>query len=151
MILFTGPQRLNGDLMAFSTDWNLQEIIPDILDFGIENFIDEHATAQAELEREIRNRWWHRTGRAGEMNSALLTESQWTKATAYLVLWKHALPKLTNWVENDRFLHMIDFYRVRYGEELEAVFADGVEYDYDEDGTVQDEEKLPKPLNRLDR
>jgi hypothetical protein len=46
---------------------------------------------------------------------------------------------------------MIDFYRVRYGEEIEAVFADGVEYDADEDGTVQDDEKLPKPLNRLDR
>jgi hypothetical protein len=137
--------------MAFSTDWNLQEIIPDILDFGIDNFIEEHARAQAELEREIRNKWWHRTGRDGEMDTSLLTESQWTKANAYLVLWKYALPKLTNWVDNDRFLQMIDFYRVRYGEEVEAVFADGVEYDYDEDGTVQDDEKLPKPLNRLDR
>lgn len=137
--------------MAFSTDWNLQEIIPDILDFGIDNFIEEHARAQAELEREIRNRWWHRTGNAGELDASLLTESQWTKANAYLVLWKYALPKLTNWVDNDRFLQMIDFYRVRYGEELEAVFADGVEYDADEDGTVQNDEKLPKPLNRLDR
>jgi hypothetical protein len=137
--------------MAFSTDWNLQEIIPDILDFGIDNFIEEHARAQAELEREIRNRWWHRTGRDGEMDTSLLTESQWTKANAYLVLWKYALPKLTNWVDNDRFLQMIDFYRVRYGEEVEAVFADGVEYDFDEDGTVQNDEKLPKPLNRLDR
>jgi hypothetical protein len=137
--------------MAFSTDYNLQEIIPDILEFGIDNFIDEHATAQAELEREIRNRWWHRSGKAGELNTSLLTESQWTKANAYLVLWKYALPKLTNWVDNDRFLQMIDFYRNRYGEEMEAVFADGVEYDDDQDGTVQDDEKLPKPLNRLDR
>jgi hypothetical protein len=137
--------------MAFSRDWNLQEIIPDILDFGIDNFIDEHARAQAELEREIRNRWWHRTGYAGELDTSLLTDSQWTKANSYLVLWKYALPKLTNWVDNDRFLQMIDFYRVRYGEEMEAVFADGVEYDFDEDGTVQDDEKLPKPLNRLDR
>lgn len=137
--------------MAFSTDYNLQEIIPDILEFGIDNFIDEHATAQAELEREIRNRWWYRTGKAGELDTSLLTESQWTKANAYLVLWKYALPKLTNWVDNDRFLQMIDFYRNRYGEEMEAVFADGVEYDDDEDGTVQDDEKLPKPLNRLDR
>ena len=146
-----GPQRLNGEAMAFSTDWNLQEIVPDILDFGIENFIDEHAKAQAELEREIRNRWWHRRGIDGEMNASLLTESQWTKANAYLVLWKYALPKLTNWVDNDRFLEMISFYKSRYGEELEAVFSDGVEYDADSSGTVEDKEKLPKPLNRLDR
>ena len=137
--------------MAFSTDWNLQEIIPDILDFGIDNFIEEHAAAQADVEREIRSRWWPRRGISGEMDASLLTESQWTKATAYLVLWKYALPKLTNWVDNDRFMHMIDFYRVRYGEEMEAVFADGVEYDADSDGTVQDKEKLPSPLNRLDR
>jgi hypothetical protein len=137
--------------MAFSTDWNLQEIIPDILDFGIDNFIEEHATAQAEIEREIRNRWWYRNNISGEMDSSKLTESQWSKANSYLVLWKYALPKLTNWVDNDRFLEMIAFYKARYGEEMEAVFADGVEYDADGDGTVEDKEKLPKPLNRLDR
>lgn len=136
--------------MAFSTDWNLQQIVPDILDFGIDNFLDEHATAQSELEREIRNRWWHRRGLSGEMDATKLTESQWTKANSYLVLWKYALPKLTNWVDNDRFLEMIDFYRNRYGEELEAVFADGVEYDTDGDGSVAEIEKKPLPLNRLD-
>lgn len=67
------------------------------------------------------------------------------------MLWKYALPKLTNWVDNDRFLEMIDFYRNRYGEELEAVFADGVEYDTDGDGSVAEIEKKPLPLNRLDR
>jgi len=137
--------------MAFSTDYNLQEIVPDILSFGIDNFIDEHATAQAELTREIRNRWWHRRGIAGEMDATKLTDSQWTKANSYLVLWKYALPKLTNWVDNDRFLEMIDFYKARYGEELEAVFADGVEYDTDADGSVADSEKKPLPTNRLDR
>lgn len=137
--------------MAFSNDWNLKELIPDILDFGIDNFIDEHALAQAEIEREIRNRWWKRAGIAGEMDSSLLTESQWTRAAAYLVLWKYALPKLTNWVDNDRFLEMINFYKARYGEEVEAVFADGVEYDEDEDGTVTNDERSPSPLNRLSR
>ena len=46
---------------------------------------------------------------------------------------------------------MIDFYKARYGEELDAVFQDGVEYDADDDGTVTDKEKEPVPLNRLDR
>jgi len=137
--------------MAFSNDWNLKQLIPDILDFGIENFIDEHGLAQAEIEREIRNRWWRRSGIAGELNASLLTESQWTRAAAYLVLWKYALPKLTNWVDNDRFLEMITFYKARYGEEMEAVFADGVEYDADESGTVEDTEREPTPLNRLNR
>ena len=137
--------------MAFSTDTNLTELVPDILDFGITAFTDEHARAQADIEREIRNRWWHRKGIKGEMNSSYLTESQWTRSAAYLVLWKYALPQLTNWIDDDRFLQMIDFYKARYGEELEAVFADGVEYDADDDGIVTNKEKEVINMKRLDR
>ena len=131
--------------MAFSTDADLTTIIPDILNLGIDTFADEHAKAEADIKREIRNRWWPRTGKKGEMNDALLTESQWTRCNAYLVLWKYALPQLTNWVAagggGDRFREMISFYRDLYGQELEAVLADGVEYDFDEDGIIQDDEK----------
>jgi len=137
--------------MAFSTDDDLEAIVPDIFDLGIPAFTAEHAKAQADVEREIRNRWWHRKGIQGEMVASYLTESQWTRASAYLVLWKYALPQLTNWVDDDRFLQMIDFYKARYGEELDAVFQDGVEYDADNDGTVTDKEKESIPLNRLDR
>jgi hypothetical protein len=38
---------------------------------------------------------------------------------------------------------MIDFYKARYGEELEAILADGVEYDADGDGSVTQEERAP--------
>ncbi len=137
--------------MAFSTDDDLEAIVPDIFDLGILAFTAEHAKAQADIEREIRNRWWHRKGIQGEMVASYLTEAQWTRASAYLVLWKYALPQLTNWVDDDRFLQMIDFYKARYGEELDAVFQDGVEYDADDDGTVTDKEKEPVALNRLDR
>jgi hypothetical protein len=71
-------------------------------------------------------------------------------ASAYLVLWRYALPQLTNWVEGDRFQSMIDFYKARYGEELEAVLADGVDYDEDGDGVVKEDEKQPVG-QRLDR
>ena len=124
--------------MAFSTDSDLTAIIPDIFSLGIENFADEHAKAEADIIREIRRRWWPRTGYKGEMNEALLTDSQWTRTCVYLVLWKYALPQLTNWVGTgggtDRFREMISFYRDLYAQELEAVLSDGVEYDFNEDG-----------------
>jgi len=85
------------------------------------------------------------------MDDTLLTDSQWTRASAYLVLWKYALPQLTNWVDGDRFREMIGFYRDLYTQELNAIFADGVEYDYDEDGTVSTEEKSTKVQTRLTR
>jgi hypothetical protein len=137
--------------MAFSTDSDLTDIQPDILDLGIPMFYAEHAKAEADIKREIRSKWWARTGKSGEMDETLLTDSQWTKAAAYLVLWKYALPKLTNWVDGDRFREMIGFYRDMYNQELEAVFADGVEYDANDDGTVEVGEKSLFITGRLNR
>ena len=85
------------------------------------------------------------------MPKPLLTDAQWTRASAYLVVWKYAMPQLTNWVEGDRFREMQAFYRDLYAQELEAVFADGVEYDYNEDGTVSDDEKGIRITGRLSR
>jgi hypothetical protein len=137
--------------MAFSTDSDLTDIVPDILTLGIASFADEHAKAQSDIEREIRNRWWEKRGISGELNTSLLTEAQWTRSAVYLVLWKYALPQLTNWVDGDRFQNMIDFYKSRYGEELEAVFQDGVEYDADDDNVIDDSEKAAVNHGRLVR
>ena len=40
--------------MAFSTDSNLADLVPDILELGIGSFSDEHAKAQADIERDLR-------------------------------------------------------------------------------------------------
>jgi hypothetical protein len=45
---------------------------------------------------------------------------------------------------------MIEFYKARYSEELENILADGVEYDDNNDGIVQDSEKQSVG-QRLDR
>ena len=137
--------------MAFSSDADLLNITPDILSFGIDSFSSEHAKAQADIERKIRADWWDKRGFSGELKPAYLTDSQWTRANAYLVLWKYALPQLTNWVDGDRFQGMIDFYRSRYSEEVEAVFKDGIEYDGNNDGVVNEAERTPINDGRLVR
>ena len=137
--------------MAFSQDSDLVALVPDILGFGITSFATEHAKAETDLTRTIRNEWWYKKQIPGEMNASYLTDSQWTRCNAYLVLWKFALPQLTNWVQDDRFLNMINFYQQRYQEELVAVFADGVEYDDDASGTIEDDEKGIVSYGRLTR
>jgi hypothetical protein len=136
--------------MAFSNDTNLTDLLPDILTLGISSFADDHAKAQADIERELRIKWWPRKNIAGEMDNTKLTDSQFTRTASYLVLWRYALPQLTNWVDGDRFQGMIDFYKARYGEELESVLSDGVDYDVDGDGVVKEDEKQPVG-QRLDR
>ena len=136
--------------MAYSSDADLLKLIPDILDLGIDSFLLEHSKAEADIQRELRIKWWPRKNISGEMDNTKLTATQFTTVSAYLVLWRYALPQLTNWTEGDRFGNMIEFYKARYGEELESVLADGVDYDADGDGNVKEDEKQPVGL-RLDR
>ena len=137
--------------MAFSTDANLVDLVPDILELGITAFTDEHTKAQSDIERELRIRWWPRKGLTGEMDSAKLTDSQFTRCSSYLVLWRYALPQLTNWIDGDRFTSMIEFYKARYGEELEAILNDGVEYDDDGNSVIEDDERNAFSSGRLVR
>lgn len=137
--------------MAFSTDTDLQNLVPDILQLGIDSFTAEHTKAQNDIIRDLRIEWWEKKGLKGELDSSLLTDSQFTTCASYLVLWKYALPQLTNWVDGDRFQNMITFYKSRYGEELESILRDGVEYDTDDDGTVTELEKKSIHSGRLSR
>ena len=137
--------------MAFSTDTDLQDLVPDILQLGIDSFTAEHTKAQNDIIRELRIGWWDKKGLSGELNSAYLTESQFTRCASYLVLWKYALPQLTNWVDGDRFQSMITFYKSRFGEELDSILRDGVEYDANNDSVVSTEEKKSIHSGRLNR
>jgi len=137
--------------MAFSTDADLLNLVPDILELGIESFNREHAKAQADIERELRVKWWDKKGLSGELNNTYLTDTQFSRCSAYLVLWKYALPQLTNWVDGDRFQSMIDFYKSRYGEELDMILRDGVEYDANNDSVIVQEEKKSIHSGRLAR
>ena len=137
--------------MAFSTDTDLQDLVPDILQLGIDSFTAEHTKAQNDILRDLRIEWWDKKGLSGELNSAYLTASQFTRCASYLVLWKYALPQLTNWVDGDRFQSMITFYKSRYGEELESILRDGIEYDADNDSVVTEDEKKSIHSGRLSR
>ena len=137
--------------MAFSTDSDLVNLVPDILQLGITSFTDEHARAEADIKRELRIKWWDKKGIEGELDDTLLTDTQFTRCASYLVLWKYALPQLTNWVDGDRFQNMLDFYRSRYGEEIESILRDGVEYDANDDNVVSNEEKKSIHSGRLSR
>lgn len=137
--------------MAMSADSDLIAIQPDILNLGIVSFNSEHPKAKADIERRLRRDWWPNKGISGDANMTLLTESQFTKAATYLVLWKYALPQLATWAAEDRFSAMLVFYKKLYEEEIQDVFLDGVEYDADDDGTISEEDRTPVLIGRLTR
>ena len=148
----------------YSTDADVLEYEPQIKEYGIIDFSSYHAKTTADIQRLLRIEWWPRVSRATattsgyfnttdlEMNATKLTASQLTRAAVFHVLAYYILPQLTqHGVERDRFREMIDFYKGRFREEFDLVLQDGVEYDFDGDGTVQNTEKQTEHFNRLVR
>ena len=149
--------------MAMSTDADLIKYQPDILTFGIDEFTDEHAKARDDILRKLRDEWWVRSRNVTnydissslpslEMDDSKLTESQFERCAVYRVLSEYALPQLTKWNNEgseDRFQVMMMHYRKRYDEEFNSILRDGVLYDFDGDGTVEQTEKQPFHTRRI--
>ena len=151
--------------MAMSTDADLIKYQPDILTFGIDEFTDEHAKARDDILRRLRDEWWVRSRNVTnydisrslpslEIDDARLTESQFERCAVYRVLSEYALPQLTKWNNEgseDRFQVMMMHYRKKYNEEFNSILRDGVLYDFDNDGTVEQTEKQPFHTRRIIR
>lgn len=143
----------------FSTDTDLTFYQPDILGFGIASFTtpnDYHAQARADIERDLRIKWYpvyvKQTYRdisllnTTEMNATLLTDAQFKRLSVYKVIGSYACPQLTKYNSNDnpdRFQVMMKHYQQLYADEFDSILKDGVEYDADDSNTVKDAEKAP--------
>lgn len=148
--------------MAMLTITDIQEYVPDILEYGITDFEAEISKTTEDIYRLLRIRWWPSwksnrydivvRGIGVEMNQALLTDSQFTRAAVYHCLAEHILPKLSKFQpEGDKFNQMMAHFRSQFEQEFSLVLQDGVEYDYDDDGTIVAGEKQPQYFLRLQR
>lgn len=152
--------------MVMSTDDNLLEYQQDILEYGIDDFDGFHAKAREDILRKLRTEWWVRgknfkvelgsvrTTYALEMDETKLDDTQFTRCAVYRVLSEYALPQLTKWNaggDEDKFQVMMMHYRKKFDEEFNQILQDGVRYDYDDDGTVEDIEKQPFHTRRMVR
>jgi len=138
-----------------STDDNLLEYQAEILNYGIDEFTDEHGKARDDILRRLRKEWWNRTGASStEMNDTLLDETQFTKCASYLVLAEYALPQLTKWNaegEEDKFQVMMKHYKSKYEDEFKTVLFDGIKYDFNNNTTIETSEEVPRHSRRLVR
>jgi hypothetical protein len=149
--------------ISLCTISDIQEFEPDILDYGIPTLSNEISRANADVVRDIRIKWWptqqigvydinYLGANSVEMNEDLLTVSQWTICAVYQALGFHILPKLAKFeVDGDIFERKMDYYRKEYEREFDLILRDGVEYDLDSSGTVENREKEAQHYLRLKR
>jgi hypothetical protein len=134
----------------FATNNNLNQYAEDVFKHGITDWSDELADAESDIVNLVKAKYWNKM-RSGIFDKDLLTQSQWTKATVFRALTMYILPKLSTFRVEDVFMEQIHFYKERFSEEMDIQFAVGIEYDANEDDTVQESEKHEFVQDRLYR
>lgn len=143
----------------YATDNDVLEYEPQLKEYGIIDFEDALTKSTTDVQRLLRIHWWPRVSRSynqrninTEMDTSLLTSSQFTRATVFHTIAYYIAPQLTQHSsEPDKFSVMIDFYKAKFQEEFDLVLGDGVEYDFNQDGSINDSEKSTVHYNRLVR
>lgn len=147
--------------MSFANNSDLVTYYPTAMDHGVADWTNELALAQGDVEILVKTRWFNQEfgqpqgrtiGSMPTFDPALLTETQWTRATVYRALAVYILPKLSTFrPEGDSFREQLAFYQNRFDEEFNLQLGSGVEYDLDGDNTVTTGEKFSVAQDRLYR
>ena len=149
--------------MALITENDILEYVPDIHEYGIQDFSDMISKSENDIYRLLRIRWGpdvaskiydntlSDTSRYGEMDTNKLNPAELKRSTVYHVLAYYILPQLTKHeVDGDRFTNMIDFYKARFDEEFDLMIRE-LHYDFDSDGVFENKERVHREQLKLVR
>jgi len=148
--------------MAFATLESLLTVDETIQDYGIQDWDQELAKAEADVIKLIKVRWWPiflkekrvalQVADGYEINTALLDSTQWTDITCYYALAYYILPKLSKFEASaDRFRNMMDYYASRFEALMDLELRSGVRYDVDHDNQFEAVETVATSSLRLVR
>jgi len=146
--------------MALFTEADIVELVPDILEYGIQDFSDDIARTEEDIYRLLRIQWWAEIGpkvetrgssTLGEMDTNLLDPTELVRSCVYHCLAYFIFPKLSKFeVDGDRFTSMMDYYKARFDEEFNLAIRE-LHYDWDSSGTFTDGEIVHNESRRLVR
>jgi hypothetical protein len=148
--------------MTFATIDDLLEVDPNIQDYGVLDFEAALASAEQDLVKLLKIRWWpsfikDQTFPSGVtrpyiLNSDLLNPSQWTQTTCYLALAHYIFPKMSKFdSDTDSFQHKMEYFAQRAETTLDMEIRSGVQYDIDQDDQFSTTETQPVTSLRLIR
>jgi len=138
--------------MALFTEADIVELVPDILEYGIQDFSDDIARTEADIYRLLRIQWWQPVASPGTvMDNSKLDPAELKRSCVYHCLAYFIFPKLSKFeVDGDRFTSMMDYYKARFDEEFNLAIRE-LHYDWDGSGTHEAGEVVHNESRRLVR
>jgi len=138
--------------MALFTEADIVELVPDILEYGIQDFSDDIARTEEDIYRLLRIQWWQPIANpGGDMDTSKLDPTELKRSCVYHCLAYFIFPKLSKFeVDGDRFTSMMDYYKARFDEEFNLAIRE-LHYDWDSSGTWTESEIVHNESRRLVR
>ena len=146
--------------MPYSTDLDLTKIRPKIMDYAVSKWDDQRTEAEEIIHRSLEVRWYREEAehlgvdwRSYQFNPSLMLNgtAQLKRLSCYKTLELAFLHLMKDSPEPDAYERQMDLFSKRYGEELRAVLADGIDYDWDESGDLGMLEKSRPERRRTKR
>lgn len=146
--------------MSYSSDADLVKIRPNILDYGVPDWTDKRAEAEADVDRDLDINWYRDAAERRGIswtstpfnNTLILTAAQVKKLSIYktfVYIYEYLMKDST---EPDAFERQRNYFAKRYREELADVLAVGIDYDWDSSGAIEAAEKYeqaPRMIRRM--
>lgn len=146
--------------MNYATDTDLLVFRPNVLDYGVADWTAQHAEAKRRIDRLLDVRWYRPQAaergldwRATPFDSdRLLQAANQLKTLAVYAAFSLVYGYLTRDGEADVFERLRGVYEALFERELEAVLAEGLDYDWDDSAAIDDDERQGRTWpNRLVR
>ena len=142
----------------YSVDADLVKIRPNILGFGIESWKDQHIEATSYINRILESRWYKEVAsnnnvdwRVTAFDSDKVDASQVKQVACYKTLELVYLYLMKDSPDADGFEREMKIFQKLYATEIDLVLSLGVNYDWDDDDTIQQDERLQPRFRRLVR
>lgn len=146
--------------LLFHTEDDLVEVRPEILSYGVSDFEPQMLESEIIINRTLEARWYRAIAtdygidfRSTLYNPALLlnADTQLKRLACYKSLQLCYLFLMKEAPEPDAFERQMSTFKKLYADELVEVLAAGVDYDWDESGTIEAGENLQPTVRRLVR
>jgi len=144
--------------MTYCADSDLSKYRPNILALGVNDWTAQREEAYALINRVVSTRWYRKVApdmgydpNITTFNPLLIREGTLTRLESFKALELAYMYLMKDSPEADGFERNVKLFRDRYNEELELVLAQGIDYDWSDSGTFEDDEVYLRTTRRLVR
>ena len=146
--------------ILFHSEDDLVEVRPNILLYGVTDFEAQMQKSEDIINRVLESRWYRAKATDQKINfestvfdPALLlnADGQLKTLAVYKSLQLIYLHLMKETPEEDGFERQMGTFKKLYAEELAEVLASGLDYDWDDSGTIEAGENIQPQIRRLQR